>query len=38
GVPLLKDIPYVGSIFSSTYRNHVKRELSIMLTVSVDEN
>lgn len=36
GVPLLKDIPYIGGAFSNTYTNNVKRELSIMLTVDVE--
>jgi len=31
GIPLLKDIPYVGALFGSTVKNKTRRELIIMI-------
>ncbi len=38
GIPLLMDIPYIGSLFSSTLKNKNKDELIILITPRVVEN
>lgn len=38
GIPLLKDIPWLGSLFSSTGKNKEKKELIILITPRVMEN
>lgn len=38
GIPLLKDIPFLGSLFSSTGKNKVKDELIVLITPRVVEN
>ena len=38
GIPFLKDIPGIGSLFSSTARNKARDELVVLLTPRVVEN
>jgi general secretion pathway protein D len=35
GIPVLQDIPYLGSIFSTTSDNHTKTELLVLITPHV---
>ena len=38
GIPLLKDIPYLGRLFSYNSREEKRIELLILLTVNVIDN
>lgn len=38
GIPLLKDIPYLGSMFSTTNKSQIKDELIVLITPKVVEN
>lgn len=38
GVPILKDIPWLGNIFKSQSENHVKTELIILITPKILKN